>query len=117
MFGMRFSLLLLAALLGASACAQSLAEVKGYGAAYAKAKKALAAKPKDKALRRAFVAAGDRYATATMMAPELDRKVKYRDALRLYREVLKVDPSNHEAKSNSDLIVSIYKQFGKPVPR
>lgn len=113
---MRFSLLAALALLGATAHGQTLAEVKVFGAAYAKAKKALATKPGDKKLRLAFVAAGDRFATATMMAPELDRKVKYRDALRLYREVLKVDPKNREAKNNSEMIVGIYKQLGKPVP-
>ena len=104
------------ALLATSALAQSAAQVKAYGSAYDAAKKTLAAKPKDAKAKVAYVAAGDRYATATMMSPDLDRKAKYRDALKVYREVLKVDPKNHEAKNNSDMIVSIYKSMGRPVP-
>ncbi len=113
---MRISILLASALLAASALAQTAAEVKTYGTAYAKAKKVLAAKPKDKKAKQAFVVAGDRFATATMMSPDLDRKVKYRESLRVYREVLKVDPQNKEAKNNSEMIISIYKQLGKPIP-
>lgn len=114
---MRFPTLLVAvAALAAAAGAQSAAQVKAYGNAFAAAKKTFAARPKDPKARQGFVAAGDRFATSTMMSPDLDRKVKYRDALRIYREVLKVDPTNHEAKSNSDLIVSIYKSMHRPVP-
>ncbi len=114
---MRFSLLLVVlAAFAAVTSAQTTAEVKTYGKAYDAAKKSLTSRPKDPKSRQAFVAAGDRYATATMMSPDLDRKVKYRDALRIYREVLKVDPKNHEAKNNSDMIVSIYKQMGRPIP-
>ena len=114
---MRSTVLLAAfALVAATGFAQTAAEVKAYGAAYAKAKKALAAKPKDKKLQATFVAAGDRFATATMTSPDLDRKAKYRDSLRLYREVLKVDPKNHEAANNSKMIVDIYKSMGRPVP-
>ena len=114
---MRLSPLLLATVaLAALASAQTATEVKAYGNAYAAAKKGFAARPKDPKARQAVVAAGDRYATATMMSPDLDRKAKYRDALRIYREVLKVDPKNHEAKNNSDMIVSIYRQMGRPIP-
>src|ERR1700693_6199252 len=37
-------------------------------------------------------------------------KVKYPDALRLFREALKIDPTNKDALQNKDLIESIYKQ-------
>ena len=114
---MRLSILMAALLaLVAASVAQTPAELTAYGKAYASAKKALAAKPKDKKARAAFVVAGDRYATATMNAPSLPPKVKYRAALQLYREVLKVDPTNHEAKNNSEMIVSIYKSMHRPIP-
>ena len=114
---MRLPALLAAfALLAATACAQTAAEIANYGKAYAAAKKALAAKPKDKKLQKAFIVAGDRYATATMNAPSLPPRTKYREALRLYREVLKVDPKNKEAANNSKMIVDIYKSMGRPVP-
>ena len=115
---MRLPIALLALVaLASTTFAQTPVQVKAYGVAYAKAKKSLAAKPKDKKLQRAFTVAGDRYATATMTAPELSPKTKYRAALRVYREVLKVDPKNREAKNNSEMIVAIYKQMGRPVPQ
>lgn len=48
----------------------------------------------------------------TSLAP----RVKYPNALKFYREVLKVDPKNKEAKVSSDTIVQIYKSMGRPVP-
>lgn len=76
----------------AIAAAQSPdSQLPGFRASYLSAKKALAARPKDSKTRAAFVVAGDRLATATMTADSLPRKTKYADALRLYREVLRVD--------------------------
>ena len=114
---MRLPTLILTSLLAVAAFAQTPAEVAAYGKAYDAAKKSLAAKPKDKRLQKAFVVATDRYATATMNAPSLPPRMKYPTALRLYREALKVDPANHEAKNNADMIVSIYKSMGRPVPK
>lgn len=72
--------------------------------------------PKDSKLKHAFVVATVRLATATMAADELDPKVKYRRALRLYREALKHEPNNEEAKNNSQQIIDVYKSMGKEVP-
>jgi hypothetical protein len=66
--------------------------------------------------KQALVVAGDRYALSSMYASTLPPKVKYRQALRLYREVLKIDPANREAKNNSNLIISIYHSMHRPVP-
>lgn len=68
-------------------------------------------------LKQAYVAATVHLGTATMMSPKLDRKVKYRNALRLYREALKVDPNNLEAKNNKELIEDIYRSMGRPIPK
>ncbi len=72
--------------------------------------------PQSPQAKQNFIAATDRLATASMASPDLDRKVKYRQALHFYREVLKVDPKDDEASSNSQLILSIYKQLHKPAP-
>lgn len=85
--------------------------------AYASAKKALTGHPKDPTARKNFVVATDRFATATMGSLYLTPHEKYPKALRLYREVLKVDPSNHEASNNASLIISIYKSMHRPVPK
>ena len=87
-----------------------------YRKEYEAAKKTLSAKPKDKNAKQTFVVAGDRYAMAMMTAPSVPPKVKYPGALRLYREVLKVDPKNKEAANNSQMIIDIYKQMKRPVP-
>jgi hypothetical protein len=97
------------------ATASDLKELKVSEADYASAKKLFQKKP-DATRKAALVKATDRYAMTSMMSPALAPKVKYRQALRLYREALKLDPSNHEAKHNSDLIVSIYKSMHRPVP-
>lgn len=41
---------------------------------------------------------------------------KYPKALGYFREVLKADPKHEGAKKWSEMIVSIYKSMGKPVP-
>jgi hypothetical protein len=87
-----------------------------FKAAYTTAKKALTAKPKDKKVRTAFVVAADRYATAMMVESTLPPRMRYPGALRIYREVLKVDPKNSEALNNSKMIVDVYKSMGRPVP-
>lgn len=112
---MRLSAILALVVLAASVVAQTAAEIGIYGKKYESAKKALAAKPKDKGLQKAFVVAGCRYGTASMNG-ELPPRVKYRQALRVYREVLKVDPKNKEAGNNSKMIIDIYKSMGRPVP-
>ena len=80
------------------------------------AKAAFKKKPKDAGLKHRYVVATVKLGTATMMSETLDRKVKYRDALRLYREALKFEPDNHEALNNKDLIESIYRSMGRPIP-
>ncbi len=116
---MRRAILFLAVALAAGAHAQSqeAKQLAEFRAGYVKAKAALAAHPNDRKAKRAFVAAGDKFALATMTAESLPRKTKYVDSLRIYREVLKVDPQNGEAKNNSQMIVAIYKQMGRPIPK
>ncbi len=72
--------------------------------------------PKDEKVKKAYVDATVQFGTATMTAESLDRKVKYVGALRLYREALKIDPKNKEAKANKEMIESIYKSMGRPIP-
>lgn len=83
---------------------------------YEKAAANLKAHPKDKKTRTAFIAASDRYAAGEMVDPNIDRKIKYKTALELYRAVLKVDPNDVEAKNNSAIIIDIYNKLGKQPP-
>jgi hypothetical protein len=54
--------------------------------------------------------------TFRMNDPNAGARVKYRAALDDYRKSLAADPANAEAKHNKDLIESIYKQMGRPIP-
>lgn len=84
---------------------------------YATAKAAYAKKPKDKGAREHYITAGTKFGHESMVSPILSARVKYRQALRIYREVLKLDPKNPVAKPESDLIIRIYKSMGRPVPK
>lgn len=85
-------------------------------AAQKKADAAFKKNPKDAAARKAYIDANNRHGLAAMRTDALDRKVKYKIAVADFRKVLKVDPKNAIAKENYDLIVSIYKSMGRPVP-
>lgn len=72
--------------------------------------------PDDPALKQARVAAHLKYANYYMTDENVDRKIKYRTALKHYRAVLALDASNTEAKAAADQIIAIYNQMGRPVP-
>ncbi|CAN5536673.1 hypothetical protein BH11ARM2_BH11ARM2_30570 [soil metagenome] len=84
---------------------------------YLAAKAVLAKKPKDKVAQKKFVTAGTLYGHESMVSPVLPARVKYRQALHVYREVLKYEPKQPVARPEYDLIVKIYKQMGRPVPQ
>jgi hypothetical protein len=82
--------------------------------AYDAAKKAYDATKNDKT-KKAYVTAAMDLANYHMY-DNPDQKSKYRMALQYYREVVKTDPSQTLAQANIDLIISIYKGMGRPVP-
>ena len=84
--------------------------------AYNAATNALAKAPKSAKAKKDFADIGAAYGHESMMTPVLEPKVKYKQALKIYREVLKVDPNQPTAKKESELIISIYKSMGRPVP-
>lgn len=47
----------------------------------------------------------------------LPAKEKYRPALKYYRKVLELDPTNAEALKNKKQIEDIYEQMGMPIPQ
>lgn len=73
--------------------------------------------PKDAKLRKRYLDLSLTLANNIQASMALGSKDKYPKALRLYREVLKVDPKNKEAKFNKDRIESIYKSMGRPIPK
>lgn len=79
--------------------------------------RALIAMPKDEKFREAYVSATNALAFQWMSMDSVPAREKYRKALKLYRETLKVDPSNAEATKWIQTIEGIYKQMGRPIPK
>jgi hypothetical protein len=86
-------------------------------AGYTKAKVAFDKKPKDAKLKKSYIDAAMKYGNVALTSSALTPKEKYPLSLKMYREVLRLDPKNKEAKSNKELIEGIYKQMGRPVPK
>ena len=94
-----------------------LVDMKALEESYRTAKGVYERSPGNKTAKEAFVAAAVKFGHESMMTTELDPKIKYKQALRIYREVLEIDPENEVAKPESEMIVKIYEQMGKPVPK
>lgn len=86
-------------------------------ALYTSSKAAYTKKPKDAKLRKGYIDATISYGTISMNSPVMTPKQKYPQALRLYREALKLDPKNEIALNNKKMIESIYKSMNRPVPQ
>ncbi|WP_144241339.1 hypothetical protein [Fimbriimonas ginsengisoli] len=97
--------------------AKATAELKKFERDYKTAKAAYTKAPKNPKARDKFEEAATKYGHASMESPALPAKVKYRQALRIYREVLKINPNNPVAKKESDMMIAIYKQMGRPIPK
>lgn len=96
---------------------KELAMIAGLDKKYQAAKKASAASPKDEKLKTAYVAATLSLADVVLVSPALTPKDKYPRALRLYREVRKIEPTNKKAKEKIELIEGIYRSMGRPIPK
>lgn len=81
-----------------------------------KLEKQYEAKPGDAKLKAELVKAKLDYGNELMFKSPLPPRVKYRAALKMYREVLALDPSNKEAEDNKGQIEAIYKSMNRPVP-
>ncbi|HTX19839.1 MAG TPA: hypothetical protein VMG34_14385 [Bacteroidota bacterium] len=73
--------------------------------------------PSDQAVKQAQISAHIQYANYFMYETSLPPHEKYPSALKEYRFVAQIDPTNAEAKQNIDLIEGIYNQMGRPVPQ
>ena len=73
--------------------------------------------PSDEMVKKAQVSAHMQYANYFMYESSLPPKEKYPSALKQYRFVAEIDPTNTEAKQNINLIEGIYSQMGRPIPQ
>ncbi|MFZ4622028.1 MAG: tetratricopeptide repeat protein [Bacteroidota bacterium] len=72
--------------------------------------------PNDPALKQSLITAHVKFGHFYLFNDTLAPKVKYPNALRQYREALKLDPENKDAKENAQQIIDIYKMMGREVP-
>ncbi len=101
---------------GAPASQKDIDTLKTLETKYEAAKKTYESK-KDKKNEKAFVDAAVLFGHESMVSPVLKPNVKYKQALKLYREALKLDPKNKVASTELKLIEDIYKQMGRPIPK
>ncbi len=73
--------------------------------------------PKDAKKRKEYISLTLTLANNVQASMALSSKEKYPKSLRLYREVLKTDPKNAEAKENKERIEMIYRSMGRPIPK
>jgi hypothetical protein len=84
---------------------------------YVASKSAFEKKPSDAKLKKEYIASTDKFAHSTMVSPALAPRQKYPKALRLYREIKKVDPKNAEAAKWIKTIEDIYRSMNMPIPK
>lgn len=96
---------------------KELKELKRVETLQQRAKAAYTKKPKDAKLRAEYIKLTLVLANNTQASMALSSKDKYPKALRLYREVLKIEPKNGEALENKNRIESIYRSMGRPIPK
>ena len=56
------------------------------------------------------------YGHVRMTDSALSPRQKYRPALKAFRQALKLNPNHKQAKTEKDMIESIYRQMGMPIP-
>jgi cytochrome c-type biogenesis protein CcmH/NrfG len=93
------------------------AKVDALKAAAAKLEKELKAKPNDAKLKMQTAEALYKAGNATMLSPNLDRKLKYKDALVYFRKCLALNPKHKQAAEEKATIEMIYKSMGRPIPQ
>ncbi len=75
------------------------------------------ANPKDAEVNKALAGAHLKYGDSFMYNESLPPRQKYAPALRQYRAVVAVEPSNKDAQNKITLIENIYRQMGRPIPQ
>jgi tetratricopeptide (TPR) repeat protein len=73
--------------------------------------------PKDAEVNKALAEAHLKYGDSFLNNENLPPRQKYAPALRQYRAVMAVDPTNKDAQGKITLIENIYKQMGRPIPQ
>lgn len=73
--------------------------------------------PKDKQVTEALSEAHTVYGESVMNNAAMPPFRKYPAALKEFRTALELDKENKKARENIDLIESIYKSMGRPVPK
>lgn len=97
--------------------AQAKVDAKKFDEAISLLQPAYKANPKDAALAKALAGAHLKYGDSYMYNEQLPPRQKYRPALAQYREVLKYDPENKDAKTKIQTIENVYKSMGMPIPQ
>lgn len=89
-----------------------------YQKKYAQAEALLKSKPGDPSAKKAYVLAAYNYAYfMEYTSDKLEPSVRYRAALLIYRDALKVDPSDKKCSKEKSQIDAIYKSMPGGIPQ
>lgn len=72
--------------------------------------------PDDVALKQSLISAHMKYGNYFMYNDTLAPRVKYPNALKHYKAVLRLDASHADAKDKANQIIEIYQMMGREVP-
>ncbi|MCS6884655.1 MAG: hypothetical protein RMM17_03315 [Acidobacteriota bacterium] len=78
--------------------------------------KSYEANPKDEQLRKRLAQATYEFGSSVMYDESLPPRVKYPQALKLFRRTLELEPGHKEAAAEIEQIKEIYASMGRPVP-
>lgn len=84
---------------------------------YLSASEALKKSPTDAAVKKSYVQAAYSFGHGAEYSEKLDNKVKYRAALKLYRDALKVDPTDAASLKEKNQIEDIYRSMPGGIPK
>ncbi len=97
--------------------AQEQALTTKYTKAMELAKKAFSKKPKDAKIKATYIGTILKLANHYLEAEFMPPKSKYPASLKLYREILKLNPKHAIAKERKDTIEGIYRSMNRPIPK
>lgn len=78
--------------------------------------KSYEANPKDEATRKRLAQATYEFGNKVMLDDTLPPRVKYPQALRLFKRTLELEPGHLQAAAEKKQIEEIYASMGRPVP-
>lgn len=83
---------------------------------YEAARAELEANPDATETRDQFLVVAYMYAETRMYDPSLTPQEKYPESLRIFRDIVAMEPGHDDARAQIQVIEGIYRELGRPIP-